>query len=258
MDTIQNYRKCLWAIPLAVLLNIDCLRPEADGGLDGDLNFFFLNSFFDVRNYDSAGQTVLLLSFMSMSAILIFAMLCGMDIYKEMYSSGIYVITRVKSKKRWILSLVVGLAKKTLLFSVLYAVITWILEQYYTGMEMDEKSIFAFVLAVAFLFLTVFLIALGMNYLSIRVNSRIGVFAGVSMLLVMILYVLFYDEIPVLGDIYYLRYLDPVFICNLFYESGFIKIILICAYYLLLIISVSLYFIHTVEQLDIKLLNEDI
>lgn len=258
MNAIQKYKKCLWAIPLAILLNIDCLRPEVDGELDGDLNFFFLNSFFDVRNYDSAGETVLLLSFMSMSAILIFAMICGMDIYKEMYSSGIYVITRVKSKKKWTLSLVTRLAKKTLLFSILYAIITWILEQYYTGMEMDEKSIFAFLLAVSFLFLTVFIIALSINYISIRNNTRIGVFSGASIMLVMILYVLFYDKIPVLGDVYYLRYLDPVYICNLFYEKSVGKTILISFYYLLIIVCASFCFINKVDKLDIKLLNEDI
>lgn len=255
---IKTYKKCLWAIPLGLLLNIDCLSPEPAGSLEGDLNFFFLNSFLDVRTYEGAGRTVLLISFMSMSAILIFSLLCGMDIYKEMYSSGIYVITRVKSKKKWIMSLVMELATKSFLFGLLYAIVTWLLELYYTGMKMDGRFVYAFILAVIFMCISVFLIALIINYISICKNTRIGTFSGVSILLVMIVYVLFYDKIPVLRDKDYLRYLDPIYICNLFYENSLIKTGFIFLYYFLVLLLIVFYFVKLVEKLDIKLLNEDI
>lgn len=258
MNTIYDYKKCLWAIPLAILLNIECLRPETEGGLEGDLNYFFLNSFFDVRSYDGTGHTILIMSFMSLSFILIFSILCGMDIYRELYSSGVYVIIRVKSKKKWIGSLIGNLAKKAFLFSLLYAVTTWILQKHYTQMDGDQNSVFAFSLAVVFLFLMTFLIALVINYLSIRINTRAGVFGGVGLLLLMLLYILFYDQIPVLREIFDLRYLDPIYVCNLFYDKGVIKVILVICYYICTLLLSSFYFVSRVEKLDIKLLNEDI
>lgn len=258
MNTVHDYKKCLWAVLLAILVNIDCLRPEADGMLEGDLNYFFLNSFFDVQTYESGGAAVLVLSFMSMSFILIFSILCGMDIYKEMYGSGIYVIIRVKNRKRWIYSLLRSLAGKTLVFSLLYAVTTWELQKYYTGMQGDKSSVFAFVLAVAFLFFTSFFIALVINYLSIRVNTRTGVFWGMVIFLLMIMYSLFYRHLPVIGTIYNLRYLVPVYMCNLFYEKGIMKLLLVFGYYIAVLLLGSFYFTAKVETLDIKLLNEDI
>lgn len=258
MDTVYDYRKCFWAVPLAILLNIDCLRMETEGRLDGDLNYFFLNSFFDVQTYDGAGHSVLVLSFMSMSFILIFSILCGMDIYKEMFSSGIYVITRVKSRKKWVLSLIGGLGKKSLLFSFLYAVTTLVLQKHYTQMGEDKHTVSAFALAVAFLFFTTFFIALAINYLSILANARVGTFGGVAILLLLIFYIIFYDRIPVLGNIFEFRYLDPVYMCNLFYEhSLFIKIVVPC-YHTIILLLFSFYFACKVEKIDIKILNEDI
>lgn len=258
MDTIYDYKKCLWAVLLAILVNIDCLRPEGDGMLEGNLNYFFLNSFFDLRTYDSGERAILLLSFMSMSFILIFSILCGMDIYKEMFGSGVYVIIRVKNKKRWIYSLIRSLAGKSMVFSLLYALITWQMQKYYTGMKGDKSSVFAFVLAVAFLFFTSFFIALAINYLSIRVNTRAGVFGGVVIFLLMIMYILFYEKLPVIGAVYNLRYLVPVYMCNLFYEESMMKFSFVFGYYIAVLLLGSYYFASKVETLDIKLLNEDI
>lgn len=258
MDTIYGYRKCFWAVPLALLLNIRCMRPDTEGDLPGTLNDFFLLSFFDVRSYEGAGHTVLVLSFMSMSFILVFAVLCGMDIYKEMYSSGIYVIIRVKDKRRWLGSLVWGLAKKSLLFSLLYAVVDWTLQKHYTRMGMDGASAFAFALAMAFLFFSTFFIALLMNYLSIRWNTRAGVFGGAAVLFLMVLGVVFCDDIPFLRDMPVLLYLNPLYMCNLFYEGAPVTILAaLCYYGAVLGISVF-FFCAKVETLDIRLLNEDI
>jgi len=258
MNTIYDYKKCFWAIPLAILLNIECLRPETEGGLEGDLNSFFLNSFFDVRSYDGTGHTILIMSFMSLSFILIFSILCGMDIYRELYSSGVYVIIRVKSKKKWIGSLIRNLAQKAFLFSLLYAVTTWILQKHYTQMDADRDSVFAFALAVVFLFFMTFFIALVINYLSIRVNSRVGAFGGVGILLLMLIYILFYDKIPVLRAISDLRYLAPIYVCNLFYDKSILKAVLVLSYYICILLLSSFYFVSRVEMLDIKLINEDI
>lgn len=258
MNAIYDYKKCLWAVLLAILVNIDCLRPEEDGMLEGDLNYFFLNSFFDLRTYESGGHAILLLSFMSLSFILIFSILCGMDIYKELFGSGIYVIIRVKNKKRWIYSLIWSLAGKTLVFSLLYAMTTWLLQKNYTGMKGDKSSVFAFVLAVAFLFFTSFFIAFTINYLSICVNTRVGVFGGVAILLLMVMYTLFYEKLPVIGTVYNLRYLVPVYVCNLFYEDSMMKFVCVFGYYITILLLGFCYFATKVETLDIKLLNEDI
>lgn len=141
---IREYKKCFWALPLALLVNISCLRPNEDGDLIGTLNDFFLKSFCDMRSYEG-GKFVLILSFMSMSYLLIFAILCGMDIYKEMYATGIYTMVRVKSKKKWIASLIGKLAGKSMIFSTIFAAVTWVLYAYYTGKPADERSIYAFV-----------------------------------------------------------------------------------------------------------------
>lgn len=258
MNILHDYKKCLWAIPLAILINIDCLRPETDGMLEGDLNDFFLNSFFDVRAYEGGGNTILILSFMSLSFILIFSILCGMDIYKELYSTGIYVIIRVKDRRKWIHALIRSLAGKSLVFSLLYAAVTWELQKYYTGMEGDKWSVFAFVLAVAFLFFTSFFIALAMNYLSIRLNTRAGIFGGVVILVLMLLYTLFYGKLPLIGSVEELRYLVPVYMCNLFYEKSIARIFLIGCYYIVAFFGSFFYFAARVETFDIKLLNEDI
>ena len=258
MDTLYDYRKCLWAIPLAVLLNIRCLQPDTDGDLLGTLNDFFLRSFFDVRSYEGADHTVLIFSFMSMSFILVFAVLCGMDIYREMYSSGIYVITRVKNKRNWFGSMFWGLAKKSLLFSLLYAAIDWALQMYYTRMDMDGASVFALVLAISFLFFTTFFVALLINYFSVRWSTRAGVFGGVAVLFLMVLGVVFCDDIPFFEAVPALRYLDPLYMCNLFYEDTAITIAAALGYYTALLALGVFFFIARVERLDIKLLNEDI
>lgn len=258
MDTIYDYRKCFWAVPLALLLNIRCLQPDTEGNLLGTLNDFFLHSFFDVRSYEGADHTVLILSFMSMSFILVFAVLCGMDIYREMYSSGIYVVIRVKDKRKWLGSLVWGLAKKSLLFSLVYAVVDWALQKHYTRMDTDGASVFAFALAMAFLFFSIFVIALLMNYLSIRWSTRAGVFGGAAVLFLMVLGIVFCDGVPFLRDMPILLYLNPLYMCNLFYEDAPITILAALCYYTAVLGIAIFFFCAKVETLDIKLLNEDI
>ena len=117
MHTLRDYKKCLWAIPLALLVNIGYFAPGQDAVWEGELNDLFLRALCDIQTYEGRDHAILVLSFMSMAFLLIFSILCGMDIYKEMYSTGIYVMTRVKSKYKWIGSLIAALAGKAFVFS---------------------------------------------------------------------------------------------------------------------------------------------
>lgn len=68
---IKAYRKCLLAIPLAVLFHLDCFQ-KTEPDLIGTLNDFLIRSFFDQRTYSAAGQHALLLAFESMAVFLFF------------------------------------------------------------------------------------------------------------------------------------------------------------------------------------------
>lgn len=257
MHTLRDYKKCLWAIPLALLVNIGYFAPSQDAVWEGELNDLFLRALCDIQTYEGRDHAILVLSFMSMAFLLIFSILCGMDIYKEMYSTGIYVMTRVKNKYKWIGSLIAALAGKAFVFSIAYAATTWIIMWWCTGVKPDKKSPLAFLLAVAFLFFTVFLITLIMNYLSIRFQTRIGVFGGTAVLLFMVMYILFYEYLPIAGLKWDLRFLDPLYMLNLYYDGGS-KVAIVLCYYLVLFVSGIIYFIKKVESLDVKIINEDI
>ena len=254
MGTWNEYKKCLAALPLALLMNLYCFRPEQ--GLDGDFNRFLLGSIFDIRSGD--GYRLLVLSFMSMGFLLVFALLCGMDIYQEMYSSGIYAVIRVKNRIRWVASLILKLAGKALLFSCLYMAVTYVLQRHYTQMEPDERTIYAVFLSVFFLTSTTLLIALVINYLSIRKNTVTGCFGGTVVLLLMILYTLSFDSIPVIGEHRLLLYLDPLCMTNLFYEGNVRMTAGFLLYYVLLLVLFTAVFSIQTAMMDLMGVNEDI
>lgn len=253
---IKAYRKCLLAIPLAVLFHLDCFH-KTEPDLIGTLNDFLIRSFFDQRTYSTAGRYALLLAFESMAIFLFFSFIWGADIYREMHTRGIYVVTRVRHKGWWIAGLVGKLAKEAAVFSTLYSGVTLFLWKMYTKMPFNGESPFAFFLVVFFLFLTSFLLALLVNGICIDTSVKTGSICGVIVLLALVMEVVGYDQIPGLGRIYVLHYLNPLFLCNLFYEKSPGVVAGWLVYYIFLGLAATAIFCICVKQTEIRLVQED-
>ena len=253
---IKAYRRCLLAIPLAVLFHLDCFQ-KTEPDLIGTLNDFLIRSFFDQRTYGADGQHALLLAFESMAIFLFFSFLWGTDIYREMHTRGIYVATRVRHKGWWIAGLVGKLAEEAAVFSILYSGVTLFLWKMYTKMPFNEESPFAFFLVTFFLFLVSFLLALLVNGICIGTSVKTGSICGVLVLLALVMEVIGYDKIPGLGRIYVLRYLNPLFLCNLFYEKHPGCIAGWLMYYIFLGLVATAVFCMCVKRAEIRLVQED-
>ena len=255
---IRAYKKCFLAFPLVVLMNINCLKRQEPGDFSGTLNDLFLSNLFGKQGTENPGRFLLVLSFMSMAFVLIFAILCGMEIYRELFGTGIYTLIRVKNKEKWITSLVFGLMKKTLVFSVLYSITTLVAEQYKTQLPMDENTVFALFLSIMFVFMATYFIALAINYFSICYNTSIGSLGGGLLLLVLVVEALFHKKIPWFGTMENTYYLNPLSMINLFYDTNKWKVVAFLLYYMVLLVLISVGFVRQVVKKDIKLLAEDV
>ena len=132
---LSDLKKVLLGLPMAIIMNAYCLN-KADGSLDITLNQLYLTSFFDVqRQADGSGRLVV--TFMSMAGILFFSIICGMEIYKECSTTGVYTLVRVEKRKTWFAKLIARLLEMVLMYSLLYSIVTLVLHLHYTGEKIN-------------------------------------------------------------------------------------------------------------------------
>lgn len=248
-----EYRKCLSAIPLAMIMNIHCFH-KADADVIGSINDFFLQSMFDVRRYTTQDRMVLLLSFESVCFILLFAVFCGMDIYAEMHIRGTYTVIRIKNRKLWIFRQVGCLAQKILGFSILYAGTVWLLQCYYLDRLWDTGSEKAFFVAVCFLWETIFLLALFINEISLHSTVRTGSVSGVLMLTALVFAAIFYENIPLLSR---WPYINPLWICNLYYVADQVWVSKWIVYHIVICTVCVVGFVWHNQNLEISLSKKE-
>ena len=85
-----------------------------------------------------------------------------------------------------------------------------------------------------------------------------GVCAGTASLVIMVIYVIKYDEISMFaGNLKYM-YLAPVNMINLFYETDLKFVLLVFAYYTLIVGLIVFGLLKYIKRMDIKLLESDL
>ena len=150
-----------------------------------------------------------------------------------------------------------NVAEEAAVFSILYSGVTLFLWKMYTKMPFNGESPFAFFLVAFFLFLTSFLLALLVNGICIYTSVKTGSICGTFVLLALVMEVIGYDQIPGLGRIYVLHYLNPLFLCNLFYEKSPGVVAGWLVYYIFLGLAATAIFCICVKQTEIRLVQED-
>lgn len=257
MKIVNNLKKCFITIPLALLVNVQCLRKLEKGDLEDSFSNMYIQSFTSVLKVAAANNRILVLSFLGLAFLFILAMIFGMDLYKEVYSTGIYVLTRTRKKKKWFLQLILKLGLKCTFSAMIYAGCVAILYWYQTDCFFDKNGIRAYYIAVLFVAYNIFFIALIINFVSIVKNSSYGVFSGAFALVVMLLYVLYYTWIPGIGAHVKAMYLVPISITNLYFETNLSTIMGVLFYLVGILMPFVGYMLYYFEKMDVNLTESD-
>lgn len=254
----EALKKYLIALSVASILNIDCLIRIGKGEFEGNFISVYLNSFTGGIRTMENGEHVLVLYLFDLAYLLILSIIFGTDLYKEIYGTGIYVMTRIKSRSKWMLRKVGKLLGECIISAIIYCSCVLLLQLYHTRVICDKNAILAYFITVIFVAYNIFLVALIINAVSIMGKISYGVCAGTASLVIMVIYVIKYDEISMFaGNLKYM-YLAPVNMINLFYETDLKFVLLVFAYYTLIVGLIVFGLLKYIKRMDIKLLESDL
>ncbi|MBQ1393207.1 MAG: hypothetical protein IIY81_06690 [Lachnospiraceae bacterium] len=253
---LSDLKKVLLGLPMAIIMNAYCLN-KADGSLDITLNQLYLTSFFDVqRQADGSGRLVV--TFMSMAGILFFSIICGMEIYKECSTTGVYTLVRVEKRKTWFAKLIARLLEMVLMYSLLYSIVTLVLHLHYTGEKINIHTVPVLFFSVWYLFYMVSVISLVINFASMWKNTMVGCFSGTLVLILMISCSLFFNDIPVIKEYPNLWYLNPINMINLYQNIGIQGYIGYMLYYSVLLFGAIFIVVGMTDKLDVGIFKEQV
>jgi hypothetical protein len=254
----EGWKKCLLALPVATILNSNCLRRMELGDFQGSFTEVYLNSITGAIRTTDTNERILVMYFFNIAYLMILSIVFGMDLHKEVYGTGIYVMTRIKSRSKWFLGRIGILLRNCIISAILYCSCDLLLHWYHTGAFLDKKLALAYFITVVFVAYNVFLLALIINAVSIIKRSSVGVFAGTATIVLMLMFVLFYENIPLFSKTWKFIYLAPVGMTNLFYETD-VKIVAgVFVYYFAIIGLLVVGLVKYVKHMDIKLLESDL
>lgn len=126
----KNIFKILCAIPIALIVNIDCFLSSA-GSVDMDVSRYFMSFFVGEVTYGDTKTIVYAME--NLTFVLLFIILFGNSITEKMNFVPAYYFTRIRDRGKWFVSEAVKLSCKAFLYGFLYCVVLLIIAVKMTG-----------------------------------------------------------------------------------------------------------------------------
>lgn len=245
----KNLLKTLWIIPITILLNMDLLFSKAATSLS--LQQLILNRIFDATTI--LEQKSLVLALNGLIFVILFILLFGSYIYQDFLSTGVYIFTRVKNRKKWFYKKASNILILSALYTALYVVTNIALSMLYCRQPLSLSILYnCFILWFSFGWIIAFL-TLTINIFSIKLGSHLGFIGGYTLLIALISLNLEFEKLPFIGTIYPFYFLNPTAAITVYLLKNFWIQLIVLFYYVLLFLAFLYWFGNIVNNTDISL-----
>ena len=225
------------------------------GVVDCPVAELFLQSIF-FGNPSRTDTNVVLVMF-GMFEIIIFNLLFGSYIYRDLYENTVYIFVRQKNRVAWLWKRAAGLLLYTMFFHVLYTGMIFGLCLNFSKYEMDKLAIEIFFITYVMLVLYTYWITLIINLLAIRMGETFAfIITYIGTLLLSVLAIT-HEKIPVLKEFPVLLKFNPVAAMALHWENGVEEAALHMVYFVILIVLTLVIGSLVMQRVDIGLENKE-
>ena len=216
----------------------------------------FLSVTFDMKTILERKSFVLTME--NMVGVVIFSIFFGMVLYQEFLGTGVYILLRVENRTEWFRKKMKQLLIKALLFSFSYFAGTLVLccLKVRSGPNWEVLELFV-LMSFAYTILMYQMITI-INYVAVRTQIAVGYFTGYLVLIILVHLCLKFEQIPVLGDYYWLSFMNPVNALSLYLIDSVVAKLIILLYYCGLCVLETEYVVRNLAKTDVSLGMEEV
>lgn len=221
----SNFKKIVIVIPLAFLINLELLLSNTTSNLSIEQLLIHLS--FDLQSLKD--KKSLVIAFNSLLTIILFNLFYGNYIYKDISVNGAYLFTRLKDKKKWIQKKLRTIITYSTIYSFFYITSIMIICILHKKQITWSFSILEIYLIMCLAFnIIIILSTIYINFFSIYYGEHMGFFLGYIGFILLFELCLNFEKIPILGEYFYLSFLNPINLMSAYLINGFfIKVIVI-------------------------------
>lgn len=249
----QSWLKILLFIPIVLFRKISLIFS----GVRNDMpvaELFMQNMFSGNPSRQYTNVTIVMFG---MVEIILFSLLFGVYIYKDLFGSGIYIITRQRSRIKWFFRRCAELLMSAALFSIMFVGTTFIISVNCSKHGVDPLAVKLFLLTGVLVTLFAFWQTLMINLTAIRLGSTIGFVVNYIALTLLSLLAVSHEKIPVLNGLPLLLRLNPVANVTINWAAEWGETIMPVVYFIALSVLTMLIGMRRVENMDISLQNNE-
>lgn len=202
----KDMLKALSAVLVTLYTKYSLLMP----GMDGEMPVaeLFLQNVFSGNQ--SREHTKIVIAMFGLLEIVIFNLLFGAHVYRDLYENSAYIFVREKSRRKWF----AGKTGEVLLYSALYNIlfigITFGLCAVRSGQRIDFMAVKVAVLTYVLITLFAFWTTLLINLTAMGTGVTVSFIINYILLTFMSLFAIEFEKIPVINRFRVLLSLNPV------------------------------------------------
>ncbi|MDR1131251.1 MAG: hypothetical protein LBL15_02400 [Oscillospiraceae bacterium] len=249
----RNWKKLVLFVPIVLFRKIDVIFYDLK--IDMPVAELFIQNMFS-GNPDRQ-QTHLTIVMFGMVEIVLFSLLFGMYIYKDLFGSGVYIIIRQTNRTKWFIQRCTELFISAVLFAIITAGMTFIISASCSKYGNYYTSIKIFLLTTVLSALFAFWQTLTINLTAIRFESTIGFIANYITLTFLSLLAVSHEKIPIIKNFPLLLRLNPVSNVTINWASEWGETLAPVLYFAVLIILTIFIGVRKINRLDISLQNNE-
>lgn len=253
MKITNNMKKVFCIMPITIIYNLDMVLSQQR--TTASLNDFFIFSTFDMQSI--LENKSLILTMFNVALIIVFNLFFGTTIYREFADNGVYLFTRIRDRKKWFFKKAMKIVFYSGIYSLLYLIVTLCLCMIHKGQLLSWSVVPIFVLMWFALSVVTILTTMIINFFSIFHGEQVGFIVGYSVFIVFIMLALNFDDIYILGSIYYLSFWNPVNVLSLYLLDNLWHQIFVVLYNIGIVGGLFIYIAKKINKMDIAIHSKE-
>ena len=245
--------KCFTILPVLLLRRASLLATGRK--LEMPVAELFLQEIFSGN--PSRIHTNIVMMMFGMFEIVVFNLLFGNYLYRDLYENTDYIFVRYPNRIKWFLPRAKRLALYTILYVFLFLGITFVLCANFSSGEIDETAIWVLFITFIMLCLFTYWTTLIINLLSMRLGSTMAFISLYIVMVVLAALAIGHEKIPVINKCPLLLKLNPIANVVIQWESGSKESLFHAVYFICLIMITLCVGGVFVKRIDIGLINKE-
>lgn len=189
--------------------------------------------------------------------VIVFNLLFGTHIYRDLYENSIYIFVRQKSRWKWFLNRSAQLFLYSAVYHGIFVFLTFLLCMNFSNLSLDAVAIRVLLTTYTLIQLFAFWTTLVINLLAIRLGSTASFIVNYVVLLVLSMAALKHEKIPVIQNMPFILALNPVANVTINWNDGIGKGLFPALYFIILIIITVILGGIMILKTDISLENKE-